>query len=339
MPSAQRLYWAKFRVATVSVAALAILCVLVYLLTGGTLLQPKVALYLYIPDATGLDKGSPVAVNGVDVGKVLMVRLSGSNQPNRIVRVSLEVAASRLPDIPVDSTAELGTETVIGDKFVDITSGREARHVRAGEEIQFKPSQDLMKSLDLSQFTQQLRQVDANIRDVQEGRNPLGQFFASEDLYDQVLNGVTKIQSAIQAAVKTTGQIGAALYTDQLYRQIRQPLLDLDQTLARLQSGQGDAGRLLRDPAQYAEMLNNIGGLRQSIAGLQSSAFIQSDTLYADLNRSLLSLAARLDQIDQSPLFSSQEMYDNLNGMVSEVANSMRDFRQNPKKFLRLKVF
>ena len=61
MPSVLQVRWAKFRVATVSTVALLILLVLAYLLTGGTLLEPKTHLYLYINDATGLARSRPFA--------------------------------------------------------------------------------------------------------------------------------------------------------------------------------------------------------------------------------------------------------------------------------------
>src|SRR5579871_1716365 len=92
--------WARFRVTVVAITALAILSVLVYLLTGGTLLTEKITLYLYIPDATGLDSSSLVRVNGIDVGKVDKVDLSGSSEPNRVVRLTLKIENEKLADIP-----------------------------------------------------------------------------------------------------------------------------------------------------------------------------------------------------------------------------------------------
>src|SRR5688572_13217680 len=123
MPSAERVRWARLRTAAVSVAAVIILSVLLYLLTGGTLLQPKTPIYMYISDATGLERGSPVRVDGITVGKVKEVGLSTDKGLARVVRVTIELPIQNLSSIPVDSYAELNTETVIGDKFVDITSG------------------------------------------------------------------------------------------------------------------------------------------------------------------------------------------------------------------------
>ena len=78
MPSPQQVNWAKFRACSVILAGLLILGTLSLLLTGGTLMQPKSVVYLYLPDATGVSAGSPVRVDGIGVGKVTLVELSGS---------------------------------------------------------------------------------------------------------------------------------------------------------------------------------------------------------------------------------------------------------------------
>ena len=49
MPSARRVNWARFRVSMVCLVASLILLTLFYLLTGGTLFQPKATLFMYRP--------------------------------------------------------------------------------------------------------------------------------------------------------------------------------------------------------------------------------------------------------------------------------------------------
>src|SRR5690349_2986931 len=112
MRSRQRVKWAQLRAFSVCVVAVAILGVLLYLLTGGTLLTEKAALYLYVSDATGVAEGSPVRVNGIQVGKVDRVALSGSRDPKRVVRITLRIERSSLVMIPVGSSAESGTDTL-----------------------------------------------------------------------------------------------------------------------------------------------------------------------------------------------------------------------------------
>src|ERR1051325_8958962 len=103
MPSPQRVAWAKFRVAAACLAATMIVSTLVYLLTGGTLLQEKATLILYVSDATGLIANAAVRVDGIVVGKVASVDLSGSNQPDRVIRVTMRVRREQLATIPTDS--------------------------------------------------------------------------------------------------------------------------------------------------------------------------------------------------------------------------------------------
>ena len=96
MPSARRVSWAKFRVSAVCFVALLILGILFWLLAAGSLLQPKANIYLYVPDATGLTKDSPVRVDGIGVGKVAAVEILDRPSGNRIIRVTIRVVRERL---------------------------------------------------------------------------------------------------------------------------------------------------------------------------------------------------------------------------------------------------
>ncbi len=339
MPSERQIRWAKFRVLTVSAAALVILSVFAYLLTGGTLLSQRAAMYLYIPDATGLGPGAPVRVDGIGVGKVRSVSLSGSSEPNRVVKVTMTVERGRLASIPDDSTAQIASETMIGDQFVDISSGTSRHFVSPGGEIAFKPSPALLKTLDLSQFEKQLKVVSALLDDIEQGRSDLGQFVMGDQMYSDLRKRFSQIESGIRAAASTSSNVGRELHTDQLYQQISRPLIELDRSLARLQSGQGDAGQLLRDSAQYEKLRSDMGDLRRSIADLRAAEFMQSDSLYTDWNRRVQSLIGSVDTFNRGPAMTTAQAYDNLNGFAHELQTTMRDFRQNPRKFMRIKVF
>ena len=339
MPSARRVNWAKFRVSAVCLVALLILSTLVYLLTGGTLLEPKATVYMYIPDATGLAKGSPARVDGIGVGKVTDVSLTGSQQPKRIVRVTIRVEKERLASIPVDSFVQLSTDTLIGDKFVDITSGRDPNHIAPNGELTYKDQPELMKSLDLSQFQQQLRIVDATLTDIEEGKSRVGQFVLGDEMYNSLLKDFAELQTGIRAAADANSSLGKALYTDEIYRQIGDPVVEFDQSLARIQSGQGTAGQLFRETAQYEQLRAGARDLLRSLSDLRSQEFMQSDRLYEEWNRMVLSLIRSVDEMNANPLFSTSQTYDNLNGFAREWRDTAKDFREHPGKFLRLKVF
>lgn len=336
--------WAKFRVASVAISALSILVVLFYLLTGGTIFESKVNLFIYIPDATGVSPGSPVRVNGIDVGKVTSVFLTGSSDPNRTVKVTMRIETAHLRSIPLDSYAEVSADTLIGDKFVDISSGKMARHVTANAELRFQPPTDVLKSLDLSQFQRQIRQIDELLTSIEKGEGLVGEFFSGEALYASTVRSLKELDRAFDAATSTTGKVGEALYTDALYREIRKPLLELDESLARLTSGQGESGRLLRDPAQYDELLAQAAALHKSLAAIRSGEgsmgeLVTSDAAWNTLNRQVAGAIAAVDRFSTSPAITTPAAYDSLNGLVREMREACKDFRQSPKKYLWMKVF
>ncbi len=61
--------------------------------------------------------------------------------------------------------------------------------------------------------------------------------------------------------------------------------------------------------------------------------------MYTDWNRTLSGLIQKVDEVNAMPMFSSSGMFDNLNGAAAEMRNTLKDFRENPRKYLRLKVF
>lgn len=339
MPSAERIAWAKFRVFVVCMVALVILGTLCYLLTGGTLFKETTTLYTFIPDATGLAPESLVRVNGIDVGKVVSISLSGYSDPNRIVKVLFTVELSRLPSITSDSSLQISSDTLVGDKFVDISTGKSPRSVRAGGEVPYQSQPAPLTTLDLTQFEKILRGIDSVLADVEEGRGPVGQFVAGEQFYDSVRKRVAEVQRSLHSAVETTGSVGRLVYTDQNYRAILDSVLRLDESLAKLQSGQGDAGRFLEDTAQYEQFLAETRDLRKAIRSLRSTDLMQTDQVYRDWDRRVGSLIRSVDDFNASPLMSNTAMYDNLNGAAREWQKTIRTFRQNPKAYLRLKMF
>jgi phospholipid/cholesterol/gamma-HCH transport system substrate-binding protein len=339
MPSAQQVNWAKFRASAVILAGLLILGTLAFLLTGGTILEPKTQIYLFLPDATGVAPGSPVRVDGIGVGKVILVELSGSNEANRVVKVTMSIGRDRLASITGDSTAETTTDTIIGDKFIDVTSGTGASHLMPGGELQFKGSGDLMQRVDIAQFQKQMHLIEVLLDDIEQGRSPLGEFIMGETIYNDLRKRITELQRGIHVAADTTTAVGQALYTDTLYRQITEPLRQLDESLARLQSGQGTGGALLRDTQQYEQALAQVADLRRSIESLHGAEMMTSDRAYREWTRQAAAIVRQVDEFNAGPMLTTSAVYDNLQGMAKEFQATTKEFRENPQKFLRITLF
>lgn len=339
MPSTRQIHWAKFRVAAVSLAAFVILGELAYLLAGGTLLQKRTTLYVFIPDATGLIPGAPVRVDGVGVGKVTSVTLTGSTDPARVIKVTIQAESARLSQIPIDSLAELSPDSMVGDMFVDVAGGRSPRHIPPNGEIPFKASPELLKSIDLTQFDDALRSIDAVVTDIEQGQSRVGQFIMGEAVYADLIKKVSEAQRGFRAAISVTTGIGKEIQTDELYRQISDPLVELDQSLERLQAARTAPGVYLNDPAEYNQLVKTAQELRASVAAVRAGELMSSDAAYAAWSASLQSLIQKVDDAGAGPLLETSQVYEQLDGAARELRDTLKDFRESPQKYLRLKVF
>jgi phospholipid/cholesterol/gamma-HCH transport system substrate-binding protein len=339
VPSQERVQWAKTRVAATAAAAVLILGTLILTMTGGTLFEPKAALYLYMPDAVALVADAPVRVDGITVGKVESVQLTGSRQPDRIVKVSMILERDRLVLIPADSTAQASADTIIGDKFVDIDSGKSSDRLRPGSYVTYKATPDLMKRLDVAQFKENIRQMDQLLTGIEQGNSEVGRLIQGDEIYQTARRKVAALQAGIRALHDTSTDIGQVVYTDTLYRKAEAQIRDVDQSLAKIQSGQGALGQFLHDDAQYAQLRDLAAQFRKMIRDVGASDFFQSDAQYTSWDKSLKQMIRSVDEFNANPMMVGTDTYENLTGMAKEIGEQMRDFRGNPKKYLRLKVF
>jgi phospholipid/cholesterol/gamma-HCH transport system substrate-binding protein len=249
------------------------------------------------------------------------------------------VERDRLASITDDSTADTTSDTIIGDKFIDVSSGTGARHLQAGAELKYKGSGSLMQRLDLAQFQQQMHLIELVLDDIEQGTSPLGAFIKGDAIYNELRDRVTELQRGIHVAADTTTAVGQALYTDAVYRQVSEPLHRLDESLARLQSGQGTGGALLHDARQYAQAQAQVADLRRSIGSLRGAEMLTSDAAYTEWTRRAAAIVRQVEEFGSGGMLATPALYDNLQGMAKELEEQGKEFRQNPRKFLRIKLF
>ncbi len=106
MPSPQKVKWSQLKVGVIALVAMIILGVLSFLLTGnGGLFQRTAILRTYLDDSAGMAVGATVRLNGIAIGSIDKVQLSGERTKGRIVEISMLVKHDFLSEIPTDSKA------------------------------------------------------------------------------------------------------------------------------------------------------------------------------------------------------------------------------------------
>src|SRR5678810_762718 len=93
MPTTSRSKWAQLKVGIMAMVALLILAFLIVLMAGvNPLFRRTSEVFTFIPDSVAMTEGAtPVRLNGILIGKVKKVELSGQTDPARIVKLTLSI--------------------------------------------------------------------------------------------------------------------------------------------------------------------------------------------------------------------------------------------------------
>jgi phospholipid/cholesterol/gamma-HCH transport system substrate-binding protein len=341
MPTQSKITWARLRVGILALAAMAILTVLIILITGHfSLFESKVTLYTYMSDSAALTVGAPVNLNGIPIGKVKLITLSGLKDPRRLVRIEMEVPENELKNIPVDSLSSISAANLLGTKYINIKSGQSNETVRPGAEI---------PSLNTAEFENVVQQGYAVLTSLQEsGKGSIGKLLVDETLYNHFLAIVDEVKQLADALNGNEGTFGKLIHDRELYDDLRGTLARVDSLVQGLQEGQGTAGKLLKDTELYDELHKTIGQFNQIVADLNAGKgtagkLLKSDELHKQISSSLAKVDLLIDKVNSGQgtlgqLLVNQQLYDNLSGATREMHLLMKDFRANPKKFLRIKL-
>src|SRR5258707_6392440 len=211
MPTAQKVSWAKLKVGVLAIMAMTILGVLIFYLTGTTRLFAKeTKLYTYMDDAVSISKGSPVRLNGILVGEVTAVALSGDNNPRRIVKIAMDVHSDQVPNIPADSIAAISAENVLGSKFINIKKGRGSTPVQPNAEIASLDTQGFDELVQqgygvLASLQTIVKRVDAIVGLVEVGKGSIGKLLVDEELYNRVIAIMAEAQKITAALTSNKG--------------------------------------------------------------------------------------------------------------------------------------
>jgi len=357
MPSPQKVKWAQLRVGVVAVVAMIITGVLIFLLTGnGGIFTGNAMLRTYFDDSAGMAEGAPVRLNGILIGSIDDVQLSGERVKGRIVLIKMKVKSSYLPDIPTDSKAGISASNLLGDKYINITKGTNPDHVRNGDTIQSLTVQDIpelmAQSSDiLGQLQNILGRADNILKFVEAGNGTVGKVIKDEELYNRVNTIAGEVQTLVSNIQNSKGTFSKLLYDDGLYNDIRKPVQRLDAILNDLQAGKGTAGKLLYDDAVYVEARQTLTEAKKMLDDLNrgqgtAGKLLKDEQLYKQVNEIMAKLGSVVDKLNSGQgtlgqLIVNPQLYDSLTGTTREVQSLVQDMHKNPKKFLtiQLKLF
>jgi phospholipid/cholesterol/gamma-HCH transport system substrate-binding protein len=354
MPQRKQLTWAELRVGLFALVGLFIIAAGIFYVTGAGALAPKYQLRTYLPEVEGLTIGAPVRLDGLEIGNVDAIEMNPEARGNRVrnIRITMRIIRKYQDEIRADSSASLITEGLLGNRYVSIKRGFTGKRIEAGGEVPGREEAAVKAIVERgADLVQNLSTLSGEVREivtgVQRGRGTLGKLLTDEEIYNRAKSVVTRADEFVTSAQAGKGTIGKLVASDELYQKAHSAVTRADTVLADIQAKKGTLGKLVYDPTVHdnAKQFLDRGNafIADVRAGKGSLGKLATDeSLYQtwrDVGDNLESATARLNnsQGTAGKFFSDPQFYDNITGLSGDLRLLISEFRQNPKKFLRVK--
>jgi phospholipid/cholesterol/gamma-HCH transport system substrate-binding protein len=343
MPRTRSIVWSQLKVGVIGVLAFALVIVMILAVGGeGGFWWQRYPLKTRFTDVNGLKPGAVVRLSGKEVGTVTSVEFAGTD-----VEVGLELLKDVRPLITTESTAEIGSLSLLGEPIVNVTAGPGGRPLNDGESITPAVSTASFEALSTRASTS-LEQIDRLLSDVRAGRGTLGKLVTDDALYTELEAFVASAGNVTKAINEGRGTLGGLVRDPAAYQALKVSLENLQTMTSRINSGQGALGRFLNDEAMGRSMAGAASNVDQITGRLTrgegtAGKLLTDQQLYDRLN----SMAARIDQVvagldagrgTAGRLLQDQQLYENMNRAVLELRDLLAEVRKDPKKYLRVHV-
>lgn len=235
----------------------------------------------------GLSAGSDVQLDGVGVGSVSAIDLSESVEENQIV-VGIRVESRFAARIREDSMARIRTLGLLGDKYIEISSGSPRfPEVPEGGTIGTAPvadvdrlrasGEDLVNNV--TRITEQLTTI---LGRMERGEGILGELTRDVDpdrkVTSELMTTLDSIRGLFDDLRAGDGPIPRMLNDRALGEKLETTVGRLDSLLARTESGEGTLGMLLTDTQQRERLERSLASLERTASNLETA----TDSLRAE---------------------------------------------------------
>lgn len=343
MPRTRSIAWSQLKLGIVGVIALGLVALSIVAVGGqGGFTWQRYPLKAKFANVGGLKTGAVVRLNGKEVGLVKAVEFAGAE-----IDVTLEIKKDVRSLVTTESTASIGSLSLLGDPIIDLTAASSGTPLPDGAYVKAGLPTGGFGAMTQT-LTSGVDEAAKLIAEARAGRGTLGQFIANDALYrdlEAFVDSATRVTKAINSG---EGTIGGLVKDPAAYESLKKSLDSLQVATERLQNGTGALARLLNDDAMGKSLAGAVSGFEEVGAKINRGEgtvgkLVTDKELYDRFN----SLADRVDKLmagvnqgqgTVGQLLSDRALYENMNQAVVELRTLLAEIRKDPKKYLRVSV-
>ena len=356
MPSQKQLKWSQLRVGITVIVAALTLAFLLFLMSGTNgLFTSRITLKSYFDNAQGLRPGAPVRLSGVDIGNVTKIIIVPDRDKQLTpVEVIMKLSTKYSYAIHRDSVTSLETAGVLGETYLDIDSIQALGPLaKNGDTLPTQVHPDFNEVVRASQSTLQnmdalLKRADRILAFAESGKGSMGKLIYDPTLYNRLSSTIAEFQQIVQQVGSGEGSLGRLISRNDAYEKFIATLDKMNSVIDDLQQGKGTAGKFLKDPTLYNnanDTIANVKKLTEDInAGKGALGKLSKDEeLAKKLDNTISKLSDLTTELEAGQgtagrFFKDDTLYNNANQVLVETRDLLNNFRQNPKKYLTIKM-
>jgi phospholipid/cholesterol/gamma-HCH transport system substrate-binding protein len=343
MPRTRSLAWSELKIGVLTILAIAIGAVTIFMLTGDRGFSwQRYSLKTRFASVPGLNAGSPVRLAGVEVGQVDAVTLEGEQ-----VDVIFQVNERFRDRITTGSTARLGSVSLLGEAAVDITPSASGTPIPEwGYVPQGPPVAQLSDITDRA--GQGIEELTGMVHDIRRGRGTVGKLMTDEQLYVEMQRFAASAGSLTETIRQGRGTLGRLINDPATANALEASMKNIETLTRQLNAGEGSLGKLLKDDAFARSLTSTTSNIDQLVTRINkgdgtASKLVNDPALYNRLN----SMSERLDQLltrlndgegTAGQLLKDRQLYENMNRVMKDASVLLAEMTKNPRKYLNVRV-
>src|SRR5437899_324965 len=319
------------------------------------LFTPRIMVKAYFDNAEGLRIGAPVRLNGVDIGNVTKISIvTSKDQQLPPVEVTMKISTKYHDALRRDSVVSLQTAGVLGETYLDIDSSQAIGGLL--QDLDTLPTQvhpDFNQVVRASQSTLQnmdalLKRADRILAFAESGKGSLGKLIYDPTLYNRFSATVGEFQKIVEQIASGEGSLGALISSDEAYKKFLATLDKMNAVVDDLQQGKGTAGKFMKDPSLYNNANDAIANLKKFTEDINAGKgtlgkLSKDEELARKLDNTISKLSALTTELEAGQgtagrLIKDESLYNTANQMLGETRHLVKAIRQDPKKYLSIKL-
>lgn len=312
MKRSTNLAWAELKVGILLVAAFLIGTIGIVSFSGiREYFRPSFPLHTDFRKVSGLKPGAVVMLSGIHVGNVRSLAFHGGERQE--VRVTMKIYRQYQEDIRKDALATLGSQGLLGDKYVELVPG--------------SPEQPAVERDDTIAGDSGMADLDRMVNRAENVTEKLG----------KTLDELTALAKGLREGEGTAGRL---LSDPALYERAREAAGELAGTAKELS---GTARELRRTAKAYQDLGDEVSaGLVRPDGTLKRLA--ENPEPFERLNASLGRLDALLARMEQGEgtlgkILQDDTVAEEVTGLIRDMRALVQDVKANPKRYLHVEIF